>query len=75
MSDQPACFECGKPAEFNHHVVPVIYGGTKTVPLCAACHGKVHDQPMLNHRALTKAGMAKVMANGMKFGGDASRRP
>ena len=41
------CFECGKPSEFNHHVVPVSSGGTKTVPLCAICHGLVHDRTFL----------------------------
>jgi len=32
-----ACFECGKPAEHDHHVVPVVRGGTRTVPLCSEC--------------------------------------
>ena len=37
------CFECGNLAEENHHVVPKSLGGTKTIPLCTLCHGKVHD--------------------------------
>ena len=36
------CFECGKPAEHEHHVVPVVLGGKKKIPLCADCHSKVH---------------------------------
>lgn len=36
------CFECGKPAEHRHHVVPRSLGGTKTIPLCTPCHRKVH---------------------------------
>lgn len=36
------CFECGGPAQHGHHVVPVSRGGTKTVPLCEACHAKAH---------------------------------
>jgi hypothetical protein len=33
------CFECGNPAHFKHHVIPLALGGKQTVPLCAACHG------------------------------------
>lgn len=36
------CFECGSPADHNHHVVPESRGGTKTVPLCESCHSKAH---------------------------------
>lgn len=36
------CFECEKPSEHDHHVVPRVFGGTKTVPLCKECHGKAH---------------------------------
>jgi len=38
------CFECGAPAVEDHHVIPRSRGGTKTVPLCAACHNLVHDR-------------------------------
>jgi 5-methylcytosine-specific restriction endonuclease McrA len=38
------CFECGAPAAHQHHVVPRSLGGTKTVPLCEGCHGKVHGR-------------------------------
>jgi hypothetical protein len=31
------CFECGKPAKVNYHVVP---GGTHSVPLCESCYAK-----------------------------------
>jgi len=40
------CFECGDPAQANHYVVPKILGGTKEVPLCNLCHGKVHRTPI-----------------------------
>jgi hypothetical protein len=36
------CFECGKQAKENHHVVPEARGGTKTVPLCSRCHNLAH---------------------------------
>ncbi len=53
------CFECGSSKRLNnHHVVPKILGGTKTVPLCSSCHGKVHNRKRMGHSALTKAGQA-----------------
>lgn len=61
-----SCFECGKPAEYNHHVVPRSRGGTRTVPLCAACHGKAHDITMKN---LTSCAMQKLKAAGLYTGG------
>jgi len=41
--DAETCFECGLQAVEDHHVVPVSRGGTRTVPLCEGCHGKVHE--------------------------------
>lgn len=41
--DPNICFECGAPATEQHHIIPVVRGGTKTIPLCSACHAKVHD--------------------------------
>jgi hypothetical protein len=40
------CFECGKQAKHEHHVVPKTLGGTKTVPLCEECHSKVHNKDL-----------------------------
>lgn len=39
---RPPCFECGNPSHEDHHVVPRVRGGTRTVPLCSPCHGKAH---------------------------------
>ena len=37
------CFECGSTEHIHqHHVVPNVVGGTKTIPLCEQCHAKVH---------------------------------
>lgn len=47
-------------------------GGTKTIPLCAKCHGEVHDKKIVSSSALVKAGIAKSKAAGNKFG---SARP
>ena len=38
-----SCFECSAPATLRHHVVPHSLGGKNTVPLCDACHKKVHS--------------------------------
>ena len=37
------CFECGRPATIEHHVVPRCLGGRKKVPLCDGCHRKIHS--------------------------------
>lgn len=58
------CFECGKTAEHNHHVVPKVLGGTKTIPLCTNCHGLVHDKNMTRHKELQKIGIAKAKKEG-----------
>jgi hypothetical protein len=50
------CFECGSPAECDHHVVPRSMGGTKTVPLCESCHSKVHSCRIVAKSELTKRG-------------------
>jgi len=52
----------------NHHVVPKIKGGTKTVPLCLSCHGKVHDVNFLNHRELTIKGLSEAKKRGVRLG-------
>lgn len=62
------CFECGQPADHAHHIVPRSLGGTRTVPLCEVCHGKVHDVRFLNHSALTKAGLARAKRAGKHCG-------
>lgn len=57
------CFECGNPATENHHVIPKVLGGTKTVPLCTKCHMKVHGLAETrradNHSENTKKGLDK----------------
>ena len=63
------CFECGNDDEIhNHHVVPKILGGTKTIPLCVSCHGKVHGIDFINHKKLTREGLANAKKRGVKLG-------
>jgi Mor family transcriptional regulator len=66
MSDK--CFECGAPAECNHHVVPRSLGGTQTIPLCLVCHGKIHDKDFVKAKRLQKIGFAKAKAAGKHIG-------
>lgn len=63
-----ACFECDAPADHMHHVVPRVLGGTRTIPLCESCHGKVHSRDMTGHRRLTKAGLDAKRAKGERVG-------
>jgi hypothetical protein len=67
------CFECGNPADHEHHVVPQSLGGTRTIPLCVECHSKVHGRA-LTHSSLIKAGIAKAKAQGKKIGGSTKGR-
>lgn len=73
-----ACFECGKNAEHNHHVVPRVLGGTRTVPLCTDCHGLVHDINLTRMTELQKIGIAKAKEKGKYTGrkpGARGKRP
>lgn len=63
------CWECDTFGPIHdHHVVPQIHNGTKTVPLCETCHGKVHGKDLSNHRSLTIAGMRAAKDRGVRFG-------
>ena len=65
------CFECDTTEDLQqHHVVPRSRGGTKTVTLCHSCHMKAHgrDSKGLNHSRLTKEGLARARARGVKLG-------
>jgi len=65
------CFECETTEDLQqHHVVPRSRGGTKTVTLCHSCHMKAHgrDSKGLNHVRLTKEGLKRARARGVKLG-------
>ena len=66
---QSLCFECGRPADFEHHVVPRSRGGTKTVPLCGLCHAKAHHRDgRMRTRELTRRALACKKARGERVG-------
>tara|TARA_E500000318_G_C3413320_1_gene154463 strand:+ start:123 stop:560 length:438 start_codon:yes stop_codon:yes gene_type:complete len=65
------CFECETTEDLHeHHVVPKSRGGTKTVTLCYQCHMKAHGRTGkgLNHKKLTREGLARAKARGVKLG-------
>jgi len=62
------CFECQQLAVHNHHVVPQVMGGKRTIPLCERCHGLVHDRDFLHHRNLTQLGLEKAKRAGKSLG-------
>lgn len=65
-----SCFECGAPAKHNHHVIPQSLGGTKTVPLCEACHPKAHgEKGYWTTSDLAKKRVAQLRANRQWTGG------
>jgi hypothetical protein len=64
-----SCFECGSKENIHHHhVVPQVKGGTKTIPLCEECHGKVHGIDFTDHSILTKEGLKRAKDKGIKLG-------
>jgi hypothetical protein len=64
-----ACFECGSYSNIHyHHVVPETLGGTRAIPLCIICHGKVHGRDFLKHRELQRIGIERAKKEG-KFNG------
>jgi hypothetical protein len=63
------CFECGSPAEEQHHVIPQSRGGTRTVPLCPTCHDKTHDL-----RRNRTDGVATLVREGQERARDENRR-
>lgn len=63
------CFECGDIPNHKHHVIPKVYGGTKTINLCAFCHSKIHSDHLLKTSEMTKAGMQRLKDQGKYTGG------
>ena len=66
------CFECGSDMNIhNHHVVAEVLGGTKTIPLCGDCHGKVHGKNFgLEWKRLQSIGILKArLANPTLYNG------
>lgn len=69
MINKDECFECESINDIHyHHVVPETLGGTKTIPLCIICHGKVHGIDFTNHGILTKEGLKRAKEKGVKLG-------
>jgi hypothetical protein len=67
--DTNICFECGGTEHIHqHHVIPKSLGGTKTIPLCETCHGRVHQKDLVKFNNLAKEGRKRYVANGGKLG-------
>jgi hypothetical protein len=67
--DTNICFECGASGNIhNHHIVPKSLGGTKTIPLCVVCHGRVHQKDFVKFQNLARLGRKKYVENGGKLG-------
>jgi hypothetical protein len=60
-----ACFECGAVGKVHdHHVVPEVRGGTRTIPLCEEHHSLVHFDNALHYKVLMAEGTKKWIAAG-----------
>lgn len=69
--EEDKCFECGGSVEEMHHVIPVSLGGTRVIPLCELCHGKVHSLNREGHSLLIREGLRRRQLAG-KFTGVAN---
>lgn len=56
-----SCWNCGAAATCHHHPIPQSRGGTKTLPLCGACHDKAHESTA---QQLVLEGLARAIAAG-----------
>ena len=79
LRDRGLCCSCGRPADHTHHVVPLGRGGqdvlSNVVTLCSGCHGLVHGFQYGDHRAATRAGIARARAKGKQIGRKVSYTP
>ena len=63
------CFECGSTGSLHdHHVVPRVIGGSKTIKLCEHCHGKIHGLDFTDHSILVKKGIEDAKRRGVRLG-------
>jgi hypothetical protein len=58
LINQQVCINCGSPKEIDHHIVPYLKGGRKTIPLCNDCHIKIHGVK-LDNGYLSRLGLLK----------------
>ena len=62
-----SCFECESTENLiQHHVVPKIVGGTKTITLCVDCHGKVHGKNLVKMKELVQESKKKILESGRR---------
>ena len=60
LIQKDVCFECEATENIHyHHIVPKVKGGTKTIPLCASCHSKIHGKDLLKLDRLRREGYWK----------------
>jgi len=64
-----SCVECGAPGAHAAHLVPRVAGGTRTFPLCEACHGKSHGLDFHDHKRLTREGRRRAVEVEGKWSG------
>lgn len=64
------CWECGALGSVHeHHPVPRYRGGTRTIPLCEACHGLAHHRDgRMSTSALTSEAMQHKRSKGELVG-------
>lgn len=69
FKSHPFCQYCGKPTIHIHHLIPIVQGGdnreSNLIPLCAECHGLIHNQHFSNDwKEAQRIGIEKAKAEG-----------
>lgn len=64
------CFNCEKPADSVHHIIPYSYGGRAGIPTCTSCHNLIHHgtEVKYKHSDLIKKGIQKAKEAGKQIG-------
>ena len=62
------CYECNCNKDLQeHHILPKILGGTKTITLCGNCHGKIHGGKFIKLSNLIKKSLHNKRNSGTKY--------
>jgi len=62
------CYECNSREDLQeHHIIPIILGGNKTITLCGNCHSKVHGGKFTKLSNLIKTSLKDKRNSGVRY--------